>query len=299
MQDQSTLAEPLRSSEVTSAWDVETTLGEGPVWVDGALWFVDIKKQKIHRYGPEYGSKQSWACPEQVGFLLPEAGGAFVAGLQSGLYRFEPDDGSFSLIAEVEPELPGNRLNDGVVDNEGRLWFGSMDNGEAGASGRFYSYHKGKLQDSGVPPVAITNGPAISADGGTLYWVDTRGRTIHAAELRSNGTLGGSRLFATIEDGGGSPDGPTVDSENCLWVGLYSGWEARRYSPAGEIIDRVRFPVANITKIAFGGDDLRTVYATTARHLLEPQALAHQPLAGALFEFRTEVPGLPSRRAEI
>jgi len=69
--------------------------------------------------------------------------------------------------------------------------------------------------------------------------------------------------------------------------------EARRYSPAGELIDQVRFPVSNITKIAFGGDDLRTAYATTARQMLSAETIAKQPLIGALFEFEVSVPGVP------
>ncbi|HEX8511678.1 MAG TPA: SMP-30/gluconolactonase/LRE family protein, partial [Allosphingosinicella sp.] len=108
-----------------------------------------------------------------------------------------------------------------------------------------------------------------------------------------DGVLGPSRPFVRIDPAEGHPDGPTVDSEGCVWIGLYAGWEARRYSPAGELVDRVRFPVANITKIAFGGDDLRTVYATTARQLLSPAEIERQPQAGDLFEFRAEVPGLP------
>ena len=63
-----------------------------------------------------------------------------------------------------------------------------------------------------------------------------------------------------------------MDAEGCVWISLYAGWEARCYAPAGELVGRIRFPVANITKIAFGGDDLRTVYASTARQLLSPPA---------------------------
>lgn len=287
------------SREVRSVWELEAVLGEGPVWSDGALWFVDIKRKKIHRYDPSTEAKQSWDCPEEIGFLLPEASGAFVAGLESGLYKFDHANGSLRLLAEVERELPGNRLNDAVIDDAGRLWFGSMDNGEAEATGRFYSYHRGELRDSGLPTIPITNGPALSADGSTLYWVNTLGRTIHASELLGDGSVGGSRLFATIQEDDGFPDGPTVDSEGCVWISLFFGWEARRYSPGGELIDRVRFPVSNITKVAFGGPDLRTVYATTARHGLKPEALTNQPLAGALFEFHTDVPGLPSPRAKL
>jgi sugar lactone lactonase YvrE len=91
----------------------------------------------------------------------------------------------------------------------------------------------------------------------------------------------------------GHPDGPTIDAEGCVWIGLYAGWEAWRYSPAGELVERVRFPVANITKLAFGGDDLRTAYATTARQLLSEEEIAKQPQIGDLFEFQVDVPGVP------
>lgn len=282
-----------------NVWSVEAELGEGPVWADDALWFVDIKKRQVHRYAPGSGEQRSWNSPEQIGFLLPAEGGGFVAGLQSGLHRFEAASGHFTRLGEVEPDLPGNRLNDGVVDPSGRLWFGSMDNGETEPTGRFYSYLRGRLTDAGLPNIAITNGPALSPDGGILYWVDTLGRTIHACPVASGGTLGESRLFAAIAEGEGFPDGPTVDAEGCVWISLYWGWEARRYSPEGKLIERVSFPVSNITKIAFGGEDLRTVYATTARHGIKPGAMGKQPEAGALFAFQVDVPGLPSPLAAL
>ncbi len=182
-------------SKPRSVWDIGCELGEGPVWAEGALWFVDIKKRHIHRYEPQSGERRSWDAPGQIGFLLPAEGGGFVAGLASGLHRFDPESGGFDLVREVEPEHPGNRLNDGVVDNEGRLWFGSMDNGEAEPTGRFYSYHRGTLRDAGLPPIAITNGPALSPDGRILYWVDTLGQTINACDVAADGTLGQSRLL--------------------------------------------------------------------------------------------------------
>jgi sugar lactone lactonase YvrE len=278
-------------------WEVGAELGEGPVWTDGALWFVDIKKRKIYRLRGE--ERRCWDAPEPIGFLLPVESGGFVAGLQSGLHGFDPESGAFSLVAEIEPELPGNRLNDGVVDPSGRLWFGSMDNKEEAPSGRFYCFEGEEVRDAGLPPVAITNGPAVSSDGRTLYWVDTLAQTIHASEIGEDGRLGESRLFAKIGEKEGFPDGPTVDSEGCLWIGLYFGWEARRYSPAGELVERVAFPVSNITKLAFGGEDMRTVYATTARQGIRPEAMAKQPEAGALFSFEVDVPGVPTPRVRL
>jgi D-xylonolactonase len=276
-------------------WELEAELGEGPIWVerDRALWFVDIKKQQVHRYDPKTQSRRSWDSPEQVGFILPAEGGGFVAGLQSGLHRFDELGGDFELIVEVEPELPTNRLNDGAVDPAGRLWFGTMDNGERAKTGAFYCYCEGSLTRTQLDGIAITNGPAISPDGKLLYYIDTLKGTIGVADIRNDGSLAAPRPFARIDPSDGYPDGPTVDAHGNVWISLYAGWEARCYAPGGELVESVRFPVANITKLAFGGEGLRTAYATTARQLLSEEQIARQPLIGALFEFPVNVAGVP------
>jgi D-xylonolactonase len=282
------------SREAHLVWEVGAELGEGPVWVerDEALWFTDIKRKQVHRFDPATAEGRSWEAPEQIGFIFPAKSGGFIAGLQNGLHRFDPKKGSFKLLVEVEPDLPTNRLNDGVVDPQGRLWFGTMDDSERARSGAYYCFHRGKLTRTSLTGISITNGPAVSPDGRVLYWVDTRGGTISSCEISENGQLGPSELLFRIDPKDGHPDGPTVDSEGCIWISLYSGWEARRYSPAGELLERVRFPVSNITKIAFGGSDYKTAFATTARHLLGLEELARQPLAGALFAFSVGVPGV-------
>lgn len=282
--------------EPTVAWNLEAELGEGPVWVerDSALWFVDIKKHQIHRFDPASGEGKSWTAPEQVGFVFPAEGGGFVAGLASGLYHFDEGSGAFHLIVKVESDKPGNRLNDGVVDPAGRLWFGTMDNAEKAKTGAFYCFEKGKLTGTQLDDITITNGPAVSPDGRLLYFVDTLRGTIGRVEIAADGSLGTPQPFVRIDHAHGHPDGPTIDSEGCLWIALYAGWEARRYSPSGELVGSVHFPVANITKLAFGGDDLRTAYATTARQLLSPDEIAKQPQAGDLFEFPARVAGVPS-----
>ncbi len=291
----------MAASEPVRVWDVGAELGEGPVWVerDRALWFADIKRLKIHRFEPESGDKRSWDAPEQVGFVLPAASGGFVVGLMSGLHRFDETSSQFELIAEVVAHLPENRLNDGTVDPSGRIWFGTMDNGENSKSGSFYRFEKGEVFATGLSAIAITNGPAVSPDGRTLYWVDTLERTMDACDVAEDGSLGPSRPLVRFAPGDGNPDGPSVDAEGCIWVGMYGGWQALRYSPAGELIERVRFPVANITKIAFGGPNRRTAYATTARQLLSAEALGRQPQAGDLFSFQVDVPGLPGSLAAL
>jgi sugar lactone lactonase YvrE len=277
---------------VRNVWSLGATLGEGPVWDarDAALWFVDIKQHRVHRFDPVSGETRSFDAPGQVGWVLPAADGGFLAGLQTGLHRFDPESGAFTLLTAVEPERPGNRLNDATVAADGAVWFGSMDDGETDVTGQVHRFHAGTLTTSTIPPVVITNGPAVSPDGGTLYHVDTLGHTIHAVPV-DGATTGTPRLFATIDAADGYPDGVTVDAEGGVWVGLWGGWSARRYAPDGTLDRIVRFPVANITKVAFGGDDLRTGFATSASKGLSDEDRADQPEAGSLFAFDVDVPG--------
>lgn len=279
---------------IRNAWPLGAELGEGPIWVerDRALWFVDIKRQRIHRFETATGARRSWDAPEQIGFILPAERGGFVVGLQSGLHHFAEATGAFDPIVEVEPDLPGNRLNDGVIDPSGRLWFGTMADDERGATGAFYCFAEGRLTRTQLANITITNGPAVSPDGRLLYVVDTLKGTIGVADIRDDGTLGDPRTFVRIDPAVGHPDGPTVDAEGCLWISLFGGWRVQRYAPSGELLEQVRLPVPNITKVAFGGPDLRTVYATTARLHLSAEQLTHQPASGDLFEFTANVSGI-------
>jgi D-xylonolactonase len=283
------------TSGPVSIWQLGAPLLEGPVWVerDQALWFVDIKSHKIHRLDPASGATRSWDAPGQIGFLLPIATGGFVAGLQSGLARFDERSGSFTPIVTPEPELPGNRLNDATVDPQGRLWFGSMDDGESQATGAIYRLAADGTCVATSPLVSITNGPAVSPDGKTLYHVDTLGGVIYACDVDDAGMLANRREFVRIPNSEGHPDGPTVDSEGCVWVGLYNGWAVRRYSPQSELIETIPFPVSAITKIAFGGPELKTVFATTANKHLASEDFGNEPHAGDLFRFEVNVAGQP------
>lgn len=271
---------------------VGAQLGEGPLWSakDQAVWFVDIKGRRIHRFDTRGSALSAWQAPEEVGFIVKASGERLVAGLKSGLYAFAPDSGNFTLLARVDPDRPKNRLNDGHVDAAGRLWFGTMDNEESQPTGSLYRFDTHGLQRCDENYV-ITNGPTTSPDGRTLYHVDTLQRVIYAFDL-NDGEIGNRRVFARIEKPGAYPDGPTIDSAGCVWVGLFGGWGVQRYSPEGELLQTIDMPVANCTKVAFGGNDLRTMYITTAWKGLSKEQLATQPLAGGLFATRVDTAGV-------
>lgn len=275
-------------------WNVGAHLGEGALWhaPTRSVYFVDIKGRRIHRCAEDGSRRTSWEAPGQPGFVVPYAKGGLVCALEDGLYRVDETSGEFSTLLKVEDALPGNRFNDGHVDAAGNLWFGSMDDGQVERSGALYRLGRDGVLARVDDGYFITNGPAISPDGKTLYHTDTPLRRVYAFTLREDGVLAAKRVFLQLPEGS-RPDGMAVDSAGHLWIALFGAGRVERYTPKGRQVAQVHFPCTNITKLAFGGEDLRTAYVTTAWKGLSEEQRREQPLAGGLFAFRVDTPGLP------
>ena len=275
---------------------VEAVLGEGPVWVewDQSLWWVDIKGPTIFRWNEASGVER-WVPPLRICSLAPALRGGFVAGTEQGFMWVDPPAQLYEPIADPEEHLSDNRFNDGKVDRAGRFWAGTMDDREEEARGTLYRLDadlNSSAVDSGY---MVTNGPAFSPDGRTMYHTDSARRLIYAFDLDEAGEAGNRRVFARFRDEHGYPDGMTVDADGCLWVAFWDGWCVRRLSAEGQVLHTVGVPVERPTSCAFGGPALDRLFVTSARIGLNENALAVQPLAGALFMFETSARGIPER----
>ncbi len=271
--------------------DVGATLGEGPVWDEreAALYWVDIPEKRLFRWSDADGHRVI-TLPQHVCSLLPRASGGFIGGGHAGFLAISADF-AIELIENPEPDLPGNRFNDGKLDRQGRLWAGTMDNAEARDSGSLYRLDPDlgwRRIDSGY---RVTNGPAFSRDGGTLYHTDSARQTIFAFDLADDGTATSRRVHLQFGPGDGYPDGMTVDAEDCLWVAFWDGWRVARFAPTGERIAELPVPVQRPTSCTFGGRDLDCLFITSASRDLSAQDLADQPFAGGLFMTRPGVRG--------
>lgn len=272
--------------------DVGAILGEGPVWVaaEQALYWVDIVGGKLFRWSEGTGPVQ---IPIDLPLcsIVPRKGGGYLGGAAPGIVAIAADFG-MEQIVDPEPDLPGNRFNDGKVDRAGRFWAGTMDAREQGASGSLYRLDPDLTCtpiDSGY---TVTNGPAFSIDGRTMYHTDSGRQTVYAFDLDAQGNASNRRVFAQFGAGDGYPDGMTVDSDGCLWIAFWDGWCVRRLSPQGERLTEIPTPVQRPTSCAFGGERLDELYITSARRDLGAAELAHQPQAGGVFRCRPGVIGL-------
>lgn len=277
-------------------------LGEGVLWdaSRAVVWFVDIKRRRLWHFDPATGSNRFADAPEQIGWAIPADNGLLLCGLKDGLYTFAPETDTFTKLCTVPGEPASNRLNDACTDPWGRVWFGSMDDAESAASGRFYVFDRGEVRPAGPAGIAITNGPAVNAAGDRIYFTETIAQKIMVADLSPAG-VGEARLFADTAAlfPAAYPDGPVVDAEDHVWTGLYHGSTVARFSPDGKLVAAVPMPARDITKLAFGGTDLKTGYVTSASKNMTQQDMAQMPQAGSLFAFDAPVAGFVQPLARL
>lgn len=290
-------------AEVREVLHTGCTLGEGALWdaQRKVVWFVDIKQRHVWHYDPATGSNSRSQAPEQVGWVLPAENGLMLCGLKDGLYTFDPEHDRFAKLSDVPGEPQTNRNNDACTDTRGRVWMGTMDDGEKENTGKFYIFDRGAILPLGPDHIAITNGPAVSPDGQTIYFTDTLGKAIMAADLLDDGGVGKARLFAdtAAHFPYAYPDGPVCDGEGYLWTGLYAGDRIARFAPDGRLDRTVPMPTSNLTKLCFGGEDMKTAYVTSARAGLSAAKVAAQPLAGSLLAFDSPVAGFAATRVKL
>jgi sugar lactone lactonase YvrE len=92
---------------------------------------------------------------------------------------------------------------------------------------------------------------------------------------------------------GGRPDGAAVDSEGAYWCAMFEGARLLRFAPDGALLREVKLPLRCPTMAAFGGDDLRTLYITSASHNRSAAERTQYPLTGCVLSLRVDVAGLP------
>ena len=271
--------------------------GEGPVWDhrSARLHWVDIRSEAVFTLDPATGLIQRVPTGKSVGFVaLTPKTNVVVAGLKSGLYSLNLTTGVKKLLCAVEADKPNNRINDGTVAPDGAILFGTLDNDYQAPTGSFWRYHKGKLTSLGGAMI-ITNGPGVSPDGSLVLTVDSIARRVYRNSY-DKGVLTAQGTFAEIPIGFGVPDGVTFDVDGFAWIAHYGGGRITRFKPDGTADLVVNLPAQQVTKVAFGGPDLRTLYITTAAHR---RSLADEPLAGALFQVPVETAGPPACIADV
>lgn len=283
-------------ADVTCAIPASAFLGEGPHWsaADQKLYFVDILAPAACIGDPASGTYTSLPVPELIGFIVPRKRGGFVAGMHGEIRGLDLKSGDITTIAKPEADRPGNRFNDGKCDRAGRLWAGTLAIDTAPDQGRLWRIDADGRAREMDRDFHVANGLGWSPDDKTFYFTDTQKLTIYAYDFDAkSGDIANRRVFITVPEAEGKPDGMTVDAEGFLWVAHWDGWCVTRYDPDGNVDRVINLPVPRPTSCVFGGPDMQTLYVTSARIRLSAGQLGEAPLSGSVFAIDTGIKGLP------
>lgn len=259
------------------------------------LYWVDILHPAVYRFDPTTGRNETCELGKLVSAVLPIAGGGLMIVSQDGLERLDFETRRLTPFVHPEEGLRDNRLNDAKVGPGGSIWVGSMRLDASRPSGGLYRVTSAGRVEQKESGITVANGMAWSPDNRTFYFVDTLPGLIHAYDTEpGTGVLGNRRIFASVPEADGRPDGLCVDSEGGVWCAIWDGWRVNRYTPDGKLDQMIDLPVPRATSVCFGGPDLRTLFITSARTRLPASTLSEAPLSGGLFTCKPGVAGLPT-----
>ncbi len=281
-------------------------LGESPFWhpAEGRLYWVDTPGRRVRRADPASGQVQDWDLPSEPGCIAPARGGGLVIALRDGIWRAREWGGPLECLAEAPHDTASLRFNDGRADPQGRFWAGNLYEPKDKPEAALYCLEGGTLRRM-AGGATTANGLAFAPDARTVYWADTPSHAVRAWDWdAAANTLSGEREFlrfapkpAGWQPGdagyGGRPDGAAVDSEGNYWCAMFEGGRLLQFSPEGRLLQEIAVPARCPTMPCFGGDDLRTLYLTTARKGRPAAELADLPLSGHVLWTRVDVPGRP------
>lgn len=270
--------------DVDVPFDIRCELGEGPHWsaAHGLLRFVDINAGIVHELDPTTGDHREFDVASLVSLVLPVGeSGDWLCGTRGDLVVLGAD-GRVGERHVIEADRPLNRINDGKADPAGRLWCGTMSLRWEPGQASLYCVGEDGLRTV-LGDVTLSNGLGWDTDRARMYYVDSATQRVDVLRYDvATGAIEDRRPFAPIDPVDGLPDGLTLDADGCVWLALFGGGVLRRYDPDGALMAEITLPVRHPTSVAFGGDDLDTLFVTTSRHKLSEAERAASPSAGGL-----------------
>ena len=183
--------------------------------------------------------------------------------------RLEPD-GSTTVVADRYQGMRLNRPNDVVVKSDGGIYFTDPATGNVESELDFRGVYRvspdlGTI-DLLVRDFILPNGLTFSPDESVLFKNDSSKQHIRAFDVEPDGLLARAtdRVFCDLQGEGGPPDGMKVDVQgNVYCTGPGGIWAI---DSSGVHLGTIRTS-EQVTNLAFGGDDWKTMYFTTMHTL--------------------------------
>ena len=275
-------------------WDSRSGVSECPVW-DAAsrrLLFCDIGGKKINALSVNSGARETWDLPEVVGSFGLCRSGRLVVALRHRAVLFDPKTKTVMDLTPAVVEPTTNRLNDGKVGPDGAFWVGSMDeNSPRQPLGALYRVTADGKIEKKSEGYAVSNGLAWSPDGSIMYHSDSTSAVIEAWDFDvATGGMTNHRIVAKLTNEDGRPDGAATDMDGNYWSAGPSAGCVNCFSPAGQLLKKLPFPMPGPTMPCFAEDFM---YVTSLREGKSAEVLMAYPTLGGLFRCPAPARGAP------
>ncbi len=266
--------------------DRACALGEGPLWHPERkmLFWFDILAHRL------MSKDQIWQFDEHVSAAGWLDSDHLLIASETALFQFDLEKGTQTQIVPLEDDSPITRSNDGRADPYGGFWIGTMGKEAEPRAGTIYRYYRGEVRRlfSGI---TVTNAICFSPDGLWAYFCDTFDRQIkrQALDTMHGWPKGEPEVFVDLKADGLNPDGAVVDMSGRLWNAHWGAGQLSCYE-AGTRVHSIDLTASLATCPAFGGDDFKTLYCTSAAIGVEERD------AGKTFSIDVDVPGQSEHR---
>lgn len=275
------------------SWPVGAALAECPVWIPGArlLAWVDILGPSYNLLDPATGINRSFPVHAKIGSAAPFGAGEAILALEDGLWLFRQGR---PLDPLPSPDMTGAHFNDGKCDPAGRFWVGTRATDGSPGGGTLYRVDHARRVTPIDTGFDVPNGMEWSPDGRSFYLIDTVPRLLYRYDFDlDGGTISNRTILHRFEVTVGKPDGMAVDRDGYIWCAMWDGGGIARLAPDGRQVGWFPTPCQRPTSCAFGGDDLRTLFVTTAAHGLDPDDVRFGD-AGSILAFRFDIANSPA-----
>jgi xylono-1,5-lactonase len=262
--------------------DAAVAIGESPAWRNDRVYWTDPVARRLLSVA-DNGELQSVAMASSVWSLAGSSDTLF--GALDDCFCTIAKSGEISAgpAATIDP---GCRFNDMTVDASGGLWVGMMHRGVLATRGAIFHARSVHAAPTRVASgLGVPNGMKLSADGRTLYVVDTLERALLAYPV-DGGKLGEPAIVSDFLGLPGKPDGMTLAADSTFWVAMWGGGCVVQLAGDGAFLRKIALPAPHVSSLCFSSP--KRLLVTTSRMRLSPQALSDHPGSGGLFEILLE-----------
>lgn len=258
-------------------------LGEGPLWHPERrqLFWFDITGQRM--LSVEKGEQRQWRFPEMVSAAGWVDRDMLLMAGERDLFLFDVETEETQTLVELESDNPRNRPNDGRADPFGGFWISTMGKKAEAGAGAIYRYYQGELRPL-FKGITIPNAISFPPGGKVAHFTDSAARRVMRVALDASGwPKGEPEVFLDLTNDPSEPDGAVVDADGLLWLAQWGASRVSAFAPDGSLVRHVAFDAPHTSCPAFGGNDLTTLFCTSALLDMNAAARTAHPQAGMTF----------------